>query len=305
MLPGRKRTPSGSSSVGAPVTSGAPVASSAPQPDAKDLFDGISTAEEMDAAAFEATRKRTQAIAEQMAARQKAQTEAEEEQENEDFTTTMVEGWTYNEGQEDEFFVPGMMAKKTLKGRKLRRLNKPYKHQRSAALRAASRRRFMIFHDAGLGKTMTALLVRCIMHIRTGGRPMQMLVSCPKAVWQQWYDSILNTLMFGPEQVFKPESRTELEEERIVVSKHVRREIKQLQADKKKLMRGIQTPTKTEKIEAIEAKIEELQPRKIDYCDIIIVTTGLIGSCFNLCHQKTKKEKKDPVTNRWCVCLYR
>ena len=257
MLSGSKRTPSGSNPLEAPVASGAPVVDK----------------EEMDAA--------------ELAAREKAQ---KEEEELEAFTESMAEGYIYNKGQTGEIIVPGLMAKRTLKGRKTRRLNKPYKHQRKAALLAAARRRFMIFHDAGLGKTMTALLVRCIMHIKDGGKPMQMLVTCPLAVRDcHWHDTILNTLKFHESQIFIPNIRRDIEEERVEVNKETKRKIKNLQTEKKELMRAYQKhqyvdaqKRKIEKeIKEIEKKIEELQPRKIDFCDVVIVTTGLVGSCFS------------------------
>ena len=68
---GGARAPSGSSPLEAPVASGAPAAD-------KNLFDCVSTKEEVNAAELEAKKRRTRAIAAEMAARKKTQKEEDD-----------------------------------------------------------------------------------------------------------------------------------------------------------------------------------------------------------------------------------
>jgi hypothetical protein len=73
------------------------------------------------------------------------------------------------------------MARTNLAGEK----NLPYSHQMRCAEKQANMNWGLIAHDAGLGKTATAVQLFCIIHLQSGG-DATMVVTAPSACLPQW-----------------------------------------------------------------------------------------------------------------------
>ena len=81
----------------------------------------------------------------------------------------------------------------------------PYAHQMHACKRALSKnmKRMLLCHDAGLGKTVTYLLIVAGMHIIDKGVRRKTIITCPKAVVDQWYIEVRNTLRIPKRRILK------------------------------------------------------------------------------------------------------
>lgn len=79
----------------------------------------------------------------------------------------------------------------------------PYPHQRKCVKRAlpSTVPRMLLCHDAGLGKTMTFLLMVAAMHTLQRGRRRKTIVSCPKSCLEQWYESLRDTLLIPKDRI--------------------------------------------------------------------------------------------------------
>jgi hypothetical protein len=82
----------------------------------------------------------------------------------------------------------------------------PHQHQRTAAKLALHRDRLLLVHDAGLGKTYTAMLVAGGIWLKQGGKKdgnvhTKFVVSCPTACIDQWKAAVLDATKIPEDRV--------------------------------------------------------------------------------------------------------
>lgn len=154
----------------------------------------ISTADACDMADEHATR-----TADEHATKTSSKEEADENASSQALFQTLTAGVRGSDGM----LVEGMLRRRTRKHAGTRgRLNFPFRPQRRAARRAMKFLRYVIAHDAGMGKTLTFLMVYCCMHIINNGNKQKMLISAPTSCLYQWHNAVLDALRIKDAEIF-------------------------------------------------------------------------------------------------------
>ena len=114
--------------------------------------------------------------------------------------------------------APGILRERArADGGKVGRANMPYPHQRKFVKRMVNgdKRRLMMVHAPGTGKTFTFLLHVAARHITRRGKRQKVLISVPTSCLQQWNNAVLDTLDISPKRILVTNRASKLTKESI------------------------------------------------------------------------------------------